>query len=89
MGYAINSEQTGWRYVESEADVVLGETYSEAQPILQVQQTPEWMLNRRANYPEVDKALNSIWGAMDANIIPKAEPWYSDRKAVNDAYPET
>lgn len=43
MSYAINSTNTGWRAVGSQADLLPGETYSDAQPILtltpQAQQT--------------------------------------------------
>lgn len=34
MGYAINSTNTGWRAVESEADLMAGETYSATEPVL-------------------------------------------------------
>lgn len=34
MPYAINSTNTGWRAVDSEADLLQGETYSETQPVL-------------------------------------------------------
>ena len=34
MGYAINSTNTGWRAVDSVADLLTGETFSETQPVL-------------------------------------------------------
>lgn len=37
MGYAINSTRTGWRAVDSEADLLTGETYSATQPVLSAQ----------------------------------------------------
>ena len=34
MGYAINATNTGWRSIDSKSDLLSGETYSDAQPIL-------------------------------------------------------
>jgi hypothetical protein len=35
MSYAINPTQNGWRSINSQEDLMPGETYSEAQPVLQ------------------------------------------------------
>lgn len=36
MSYAINSTNTGWRAIGSQADLLPGETYSDTQPVLTV-----------------------------------------------------
>jgi hypothetical protein len=41
MCYAINSTGTGWRAIESEEDLLPGETISLTQPVLVVTPTPQ------------------------------------------------
>jgi hypothetical protein len=39
VSYAINSTATGWRSVNSAADLLPGETFSDTQPVIIVQET--------------------------------------------------
>lgn len=39
-------------------------------------------------YPGVNEQLDMLWHAMDNDVLPKVEPFYSRLKAVKDAYPK-
>jgi hypothetical protein len=43
---------------------------------------------RRMAYPRIGDQLDALWHAMDQGTLPKAEPFYSDIKAVKDANPK-
>jgi hypothetical protein len=44
---------------------------------------------RRASaYPDVTEQLDMLWHAMASGQIPKAEPFYSEIKAVKDQFPK-
>ena len=40
MSYAINATNDGWRAVNSETDLLAGETYSDTQPVIVLQPQP-------------------------------------------------
>lgn len=42
---------------------------------------------RYAAYPSVQEQMDMLWHAMDTNVLPKVEPFYSEIKAVKEAYP--
>lgn len=43
---------------------------------------------RQAAYPAIGDQLDALWHAMDNNLIPQIEPFYSQVKAVKDKYPK-
>ena len=43
---------------------------------------------RRAMYPRIEEQLDMLWHAMDSLQIPRAEPFYTEIKAVKDANPK-
>lgn len=49
----------------------------------------EVQLSRQRAYPSIGDQLDMIWHAMDDNIIPRVEPFYSQIKAVKDQFPKT
>lgn len=44
--------------------------------------------SRRREYPSIGNQLDMLWHSMDSSEIPKAEPFYSEIKAVKDKYPK-
>lgn len=51
-------------------------------------QTPQYVANRKIEYPTLGNQMDMLWHAMDDGIIPKIEPLYSEIKAVKDKYPK-
>jgi hypothetical protein len=49
---------------------------------------PDYSAQRAAEYPPLGDQLDGFWHAMDDNLIPKVEPFYSQVKAVKDKYPK-
>lgn len=49
---------------------------------------PDYLMARIAAYPSLQSQMDSLWHAMDQGVLPKAEPFYSQIKAVKDAYPK-
>lgn len=49
---------------------------------------PEYVENRKAEYPDITDQLDMFWHAMDDGVIPKIEPFYSDIKVVKEKYPK-
>lgn len=43
---------------------------------------------RRKAYPSLGDQMDMLWHAMDDNVIPRVEPFYSQIKAVKDANPK-
>lgn len=43
---------------------------------------------RRRAYPPLGDQMDMLWHAMDDNVIPRIEPFYSQIKAVKEAYPK-
>jgi hypothetical protein len=43
---------------------------------------------RRRAYPSLGDQMDMLWHAMDANVMPRVEPFYSQIKAVKDANPK-
>lgn len=43
---------------------------------------------RAAEYPPFGDQLDALWHAMNENVLPKVEPFYSSIKAVKDKYPK-
>jgi hypothetical protein len=43
---------------------------------------------RASAYLPVTSQLDMLWHAMDENIMPKIEPWYSYHQAVKESYPK-
>jgi len=44
--------------------------------------------HRRRNYPSLSDQLDALWHAMNNGTLPKAEPFYSEIKAVKDRFPK-
>lgn len=43
---------------------------------------------RKASYPTIGDQLDSLWHAMDQNVLPRIEPFYTDIKTVKQQYPK-
>ena len=50
--------------------------------------TTSYSAQRQAAYPDMGNQLDMFWHAMDSNVIPRVEPFYSEIKAVKDQYPK-
>lgn len=50
--------------------------------------TPAYDLARVREYPSLGDQMDMLWHAMDANVIPRIEPLYSQIKAVKAAHPK-
>lgn len=50
--------------------------------------TPQYVYDRKAAYPTLGDQMDMLWHAMDAGVIPKVEPMYSQIKAVKEQYPK-
>lgn len=49
---------------------------------------PSYDLARVLAYPSLGDQMDMLWHAMDDNVIPRVEPFYSQIKAVKDAHPK-
>jgi hypothetical protein len=47
-----------------------------------------YVAERQPEYPPIGDQLDDFWHAMDNNLIPRIEPFYSQIKAVKDKYPK-
>lgn len=47
-----------------------------------------YVAERLLAYPPIGDQLDDFWHAMDDNLIPRIEPFYSQVKAVKDKYPK-
>lgn len=43
---------------------------------------------RRRAYPSLGDQMDMLWHAMDDNLIPRVEPFYSQIKAVKEQFPK-
>lgn len=43
---------------------------------------------RVSHYPPISDQMDMLWHAMNNGVLPKVEPFYSDIKAVKDAFPK-
>lgn len=62
------------------------DTRSEAEK--QAQAAEDIAFSRRSSYPSIGDQLDMLWHAMDQEVIPRVEPFYSEIKAVKDKYPK-
>lgn len=46
----------------------------------------EWLVNRRRDYPSVERQLEMLWDAMKAGEIPKAGLFYNTISAIKEKY---
>ena len=49
---------------------------------------PSYSLARARAYPSLGDQMDMLWHAMDASVMPRVEPFYSQIKAVKDANPK-
>ena len=56
--------------------------------LLQAMEDRPYTAKRAESYPEIGEQLDMLWHAMNNDLIPKAEPFYSEIKSVKDAYPK-
>lgn len=49
---------------------------------------PTYDLARARQYPSLGDQMDMLWHAMDANVMPRIEPFYSQIKAIKDAHPK-
>lgn len=47
-----------------------------------------YVAERKVEYPSIGEQLDAFWHAMDTNLLPRVEPFYSQVKAVKDKYPK-
>lgn len=50
--------------------------------------TPSYDLARVRAYPSLGDQMDMLWHAMNNNVIPRIEPFYSQIKAVKEAHPK-
>ena len=43
---------------------------------------------RAKSYPSINEQLDMLWHGMDAGLMDKIEPFYSQIKAVKDRFPK-
>ena len=53
-----------------------------------VSSIPDYAVQRATEYPPIGDQLDDFWHAMDDNLIPRIEPFYSQVKAVKAKYPK-
>ena len=84
-------EKPGLLCVETGEDTLLGTIYGEVATVETHLFTDEadYRKKRRAAYPSVNEQLDMLWKAMNENVLPRAEPFYSTIKGVKDLYPKT
>lgn len=49
---------------------------------------PEYIEQRKMEYPKMSDQLDMLWHAMNDGLLPKAEPFYTSIKTVKDKYPK-
>jgi hypothetical protein len=49
---------------------------------------PGYDWKRKRAYPSISDQLDALWHAMHNGTLPKAEPFYSEIKAVKDRFPK-
>lgn len=49
---------------------------------------PEYIDQRKMEYPKMSDQLDMLWHAMNDGLLPKAEPFYTSIKTVKDKYPK-
>lgn len=47
-----------------------------------------YVAERQLEYPPIGDQLDGFWHAMDTNLLPRVEPFYSQVKAVKNKYPK-
>lgn len=77
MSYAINATNNGWRSIDSENDLLLGETYSELEPELIIPFAP----NQKEFIKDIQFALGGI---INANALAVAYPLFLGAIQNND-----
>jgi len=48
----------------------------------------DYRKKRAEDYPALSEQLDALWHAMDQGALPKAEPFYSQIRAVKVKYPK-
>ncbi|MPS58899.1 MAG: hypothetical protein E2594_17275 [Pseudomonas sp.] len=56
---------------------------------MKIKHASDYVSRRVGEYPSIQDQLDALWHAMDSGQLPKAEPFYSQIKAVKDTYPKT
>ena len=85
-------EKKGLLCVEvEEADIPLGTVYGDTVelPSNFFTEEADYRKQRRAAYPPIQEQLDMLWKAMNENLLPRAEPFYSAIKGIKDLYPKT
>ena len=84
-------EKGGLLCIEVEEDIPLGTTYGDTvePPSNFFTEEADYRKQRRAAYPPINEQLDMLWKAMNENLLPRAEPFYSTIKGVKDLYPKT
>ncbi len=54
----------------------------------QEQDRVEYRIKRKPEYRQVGDQLDDLWHAMDHNILPRIEPFYTENKKIKDKYPK-
>lgn len=79
--------------IESQADVEIdsvdpatGQVVAGGRPAAPVDM--DYRKARLASYPSVNEQMDMLWHAMNDNVLPRAEPFYSRLLAVKQAYPK-
>ena len=89
MSYAINAANDGWRAINSETDLLVGETYSDTQPVLTpslVQMLSEFQQSAQTALSATDTTFARIQEAITLGLTTATDPsvieWIEYRKAL-------
>lgn len=75
--------------VDGEPPIIGGMKFDENNQLVPVgEMMPEWQIQRMKAYPSYGDQFDMLWHAMDDGIIPKIEPFYTERKNVKEQYPK-
>ena len=89
MSYAINATNDGWRAINSESDLLTGETYSDTQPVLApspAQLLAGFQQSAQTALSATDTTFARIQEAITLGLTTAADPsviaWIEYRKAL-------
>lgn len=81
----VDSDTKPWDKI----NLITGHVVKQDQPKpLEPPRGPEWLENRKINYPRVEEQLDLLWHAMDQGLLPKNNAFYEHIKLVKQSYPK-
>lgn len=55
---------------------------------MKITHTEDYKKLRAQEYPAMGEQMDALWHAMDTNVLPRIEPFYTNIKQVKDKYPK-